>query len=49
VAKMGLYPKCKMTEQKLKMNLRGAEENDFCILVCNFDFLSLNFDISLRT
>ena len=37
-----------MTRQNLRMNLRGAEENVFCILICNFDFLSLLFDISLR-
>jgi hypothetical protein len=37
-----------MTGQNLKMSLRVAkEENDFCILIRNFDFLSLPFDISI--
>lgn len=35
-----------MTGQNLKMDLSVKGRKRFCILVCNFDFLSLSFDVS---
>jgi len=34
-----------MQKAKIKMQNDRAKVKKFCILNCNFDFLSLNFDI----
>ena len=33
-------------QKKVEMNSRVAEENDFCILIGYFDFLSFGFNLS---
>jgi len=33
-------------QKKVEMNSRVAEENDFCILICGFDFVSFGFNLS---
>jgi hypothetical protein len=32
--------------KKVEINSWVAEENDFCILICGFDFLSFSFNLS---